>query len=86
MPRITIVRPFKFTEITEVHPRLYGPGEQDVSERCAEVAIQEGWAVPFVERPVAGPPSPESGPAKPPLSLGPGQALPRGRPKQYKGV
>jgi len=60
MPLITIVRPFKFTEITEVHPRLYAPGDQDVSDRCAEVAIQEGWAVPLA---VAGRPPPDYGAA-----------------------
>lgn len=65
MPRITIVRPFKFTEITEVHPRLYEPGEQDVSDRCAEVAIQEGWAVPLED---AGRPSQESGEGPSPSS------------------
>ena len=75
MPRITIVRPFKFVEITDVHPRLYGPGEQDVSERCAEVAIQEGWAVPLA---VAGRPSQESG-AAPLSSSAPAPRSPRSK-------
>jgi len=78
MPRIKIVKPFKFAEITEVHPRLYDVGEMDVSEECAKVALSEGWAAPLAEKREAGRPSQGSGPEKPSASS---QAAKAPRPK-----
>lgn len=44
MPKIEVLKAFKHADITEVHPREYAVGVHDVSDRCAEVALTEGWA------------------------------------------
>lgn len=74
MPTIEIVKPFSHVVTGDVHGTQFEPGIQDVDDRTAEVAVNEGWAVPFnqpepeakpEEAVIAGPQSPASGPAKP---------------------
>lgn len=44
MPKINVLKAFRHADIDEVHPREYLPGEQDVSEECAAIALKEKWA------------------------------------------
>lgn len=41
--RIKVIKPFTFA-YGGIKPVHYAPGEHSVSERCAAVAIEEGWA------------------------------------------
>lgn len=54
MPTITVIRPFRHAD--GVYPVLYETGAREVSDRCAEVAVAEGWARPFA--PAGAPASP----------------------------
>ena len=63
MPKITILRAFSHVVPGDIHPTRFEPGDADVSERTAQVAIEEGWAIPFPGGDqLSGPPSPASGP------------------------
>lgn len=73
MPTIDVVKPFQHVVTGDVYGTHFDLGVQEVDERTAEVALKEGWAIPFTQpEPVkekaveeVGHPSPVSGPEKP---------------------
>ena len=72
MPRILVIAAFKFA-VDGLHVIEVEPGEQDVSERCAEVAVEHLQVASRLdgEVPVVKPPPLFVGPvvtAKPPLA------------------
>lgn len=76
MPKIIITRKFGHCE-DGINAVEYLPSDepQEVSERCAEVALQEGWAkLPLEPKSEPGRQSQDSGPEKPSSSQPAGQA------------
>lgn len=84
-----ITTAFKFAidgiRVVEVHL------DEEVTGRCAEVAIQEGWGVPVDTQPPAPSPSPESAPGAvtgsqlPPVKQSWSDPAPEVRPGKKKG-
>lgn len=78
MQKINVVKPFRHVVTGEIHATPFEVGPQQVDARTAEVALAEGWAVPFVEPALpfsvapesvvvveSGPRSLDSGPERP---------------------
>lgn len=51
MPKIKVIRPFRHVLTGHMYPTSFDLGEHEVDDRCAEVALQEGWAVPLEDAP-----------------------------------
>lgn len=67
MPKVTFIRPFSHSD-DGFTVRTYMPGERDVTDRCAEIAMQEG----AIESPfVAGPIGVDAEPSSSHLALPP---------------
>lgn len=86
MPKIEVSKPFKHADLWEVHGREYGVGEHDVSDRCAEVAVMNGWGKVVSEKKEPAPVRPtvsQTGADKPPASSEPVKASQSSKPKRF---
>ncbi|MBO6542299.1 MAG: hypothetical protein JJ939_12085 [Alphaproteobacteria bacterium] len=75
MPKVTFTRTYKYAE--GIYPDTYEPGEHDVSDACANAAIEEGFALPFLEQKTRSD-GLEGGEGKPSPSSPPAPASPKG--------
>jgi hypothetical protein len=72
MPKIFVKKPFRFA-VDGNHVIDVEDGEQEVTERCAKVALKEGWANAVKQGENTG------NPTKPPVDKKAAQAAPQNK-------